>query len=464
MSLKIVVMAALCSLSLWSVNVVADVSAWRTDGHGWVLRKMPGEKNFQKFFAVGLWNIPGYTREAMEKDTELYRRSAQPYLARSENYNMVYLPPGTGDVAGKRVEVVGSVGFYEALRACQTSISSSEAKDRDYQERHYLEQEAESPKFIGMLDRTIDGIISLSAGSDHIWAPIDEIVGGGAGNGWCWSARVGRAIRKRILRREPHGLVFTDLVGISRGNSYLFEHRYLQTHHSMPATPPYEALGVGAKRLPERPLLGFVQAYDGSPVYVNGTADYVDYDLPTLRRFFYENLKICAHDYQSCGDVFGINSFIDCNNYPVLAGVAVDGIKAGVGAGTPVWIFFDGNGYAQPAGQDVNTFVKNLKCQMYTSIIHGATGVMFWNDRSLSPDVFNALEPVVREISQQIPLFRGKTIRTHFEGDVHYMVKRVDGKGRVLIAANTSPSEVASLDFNSLHISLQPFEVLVKNL
>ena len=372
MNLRRGFLVALCSLVLSMVAAANGGSLWRTSSDGWVLRKSPGDKNYRKFFAIGVWNIPGYTREAMETDTELYRRSAFPYLEQSDCYNMVYLPPGKDSVPGNRVEVVGSVGFYEALLKCQSElVGMTDGKDRDYQVRHYLQEHAESPDFIRMLDETVHKIIMNGQGNDHIWAPIDEIVGGGAGNGWCWSPQVGRTIKRCILQREPHALVFTDLVGISRGNSYLFERRYLQTHRQMPAAPPYEALGEGAKQLPERPLLGFVQAYDGSPVYANGTTDYVDYDLPTLRRFFYENLKICAHDYRGCGDVFGINSFIDCNNYPVLAGIAVDGIKAGVGAKTPVWIFFDGNGYAQPGGQDVAAFVKNLKCQMYTSVIHG---------------------------------------------------------------------------------------------
>lgn len=465
MNLKRFFLIALCSCGLSMVAVAKGNSLWRTSSDGWVLRKVPGDKNYHKYFAIGVWNIPGYTHEAMEDDTELYRRSAFPYLEQSECYNMVYLPPGKGNVPGNRVEVVGSVGFYKALLKCQSEVSGlTQGKDRDYAVRHYLQAHAESPEFVKMLDETVHKIITTGHGSDHIWAPIDEIVGGGAGNGWCWSPQVGNAIKKSILRQEPHALVFTDLVGISRGNSYLFERRYLQTHRQMPETPPYEALGEGAKQLPERPLLSFVQAYDGSPVYVSGTTDYVEYDLPTLRRFFYENLKICVRDYRGCGDVFGINSFIDCNNYPVLAGVVVDGIKAGVGAKTPVWIFFDGNGYAQPSGQDAAAFVKNLKCQMYTSIIHGATGVMFWNDRSLPPDVFKALEPVVMEIAKQVPVFEGRTLLTHFEGDVHYMVKRVAGGKRVLIAANTSTSNSAPLVFESHHLTLQPYEVQILKL
>ena len=34
---------------------------------------------------------------------------------------------------------------------------------------------------------------------------------------------------------------------------------------------------------------------------------------------------------------------------------------------------------------EVNEYVKELKCQMYTSITHGATGVFFWNDRTKTP-------------------------------------------------------------------------------
>ena len=458
--------AALLCLAATNTAFGEEQSRWRTGKDGWVLRKAPGEKHYEKFFAVGLWNIPGYTKSAMEEDAALYRRNASPYLSQSSNYNAVYLSPGSDPVAGKRIEVTGSIAFHEALKAYQTTIPGiSNGKDRDYQARQYMKNHAGSRDFTDMLDKAIDNVIRSSQAGDHIWAPIDEITGGGAGSGWGWSPEVGEKIRERIHKREPHTLIYTDLVGISRGNTFLFEQLYLKNHKAMPHDVPYEALGQGAKILPERPLLGFVQAYDGSPVYVNGTADYTDYDLPTLRRFFYENLKISARHFRKCSDVFGINSFIDCNTYPVLAGIAVDGIKAGAGKDTPVWIFFDGNGYAQPSHQNAAAFVQNLKCQIYTSIIHGATGIMFWNDRSLSPDVFNALEPVIEEVQQYAGhLFKAPTIACSYEGDIHYIIKETSDGSRTIIAANTHPQTPATLSYGSLHHQMKPYEVFIQKL
>lgn len=449
------------AVCLWAESVrQAHLSKWKTQ-QGWALRKAPGASRYEKFFAVGVWNIPGYTKEAMENAPQAYRSGAAAYLQHSPLYNMVYLSPGADDAAAGRVEVTGSIAFYECLKACQQAVPSAGGTDADYAVRQQLRLQAQEGEasFLQRLDDAIDRNIRAIGTNDHIWAPVDEIAGGGAGSGWCWSPEVGRRIRQRIRRREPHTLVYTDLLGISRGSSYLFERRYLQSHAALPSEPPYDALGEGARRLPQRPLLGFVQAYDGSPVYVNGTADYVSYDLPTLKRFFYENLRICARDYRACGDVFGINSFIDCNTYPVLAGVAVDGIRSGVGPDVPVWIFFDGNGYARPAHQSPEAFAGNLKCQMYISIIHGATGILFWNDRSLSPEVFQALEPVLTELKDREPIIKAGTLEQHLEGDVHYMVKRLSDGRTYFVAANTLTDKEATCSYNGQVHRLPPYGV-----
>ena len=125
------------------------------------------------------------------------------------------------------------------------------------------------------------------------------------------------------------------------------------------------------------PLLGFYQAFDGSPVYhfKGGNYSYVEYDFNELSRLWVENLRILANAYKENGDVFGINAFRDFYAHPVLAGITVDAMREGLGEGAPIWLYFDGNGYAKPGNVSPSAYLKNVKCQIYTAIVHGATGI-----------------------------------------------------------------------------------------
>ncbi|MDO5571791.1 MAG: hypothetical protein Q4F97_10070 [Bacteroidales bacterium] len=456
----LIITALVLLLSLTAV--FSQQSKWKVKD-GWAMRKEAGKLGYEKFFAVGVWNIPGYNKEAMENDPEGYRKSAKIYLDKSDNYNAVYLSPGKDKDSKGRVEVTGSIGFYETLKEIQSRIPNlSSNKDNAYQARQYIKENVNSEWFTAPIDSMIKSIKKAYGKNDYIWAPIDEIVNGGAGSGWCWHPEVGEMIKERINKECPNTLVFTDLVGIARGNAYLFEKNYLKKHSDMPKEVPYSELGEDAQFVEERPLLGFVQGYDGSPVYVNGSLNYVDYSLYDLKRLFYENMKICAKDYRKCGDVFGINAFIDCNTYPELAGITVDAIKAGAGKDTPVWMFFDGNGYAKPSDVNASDFIKNLKCQMYTSIIHGATGILFWNDRSLSPEVFDNLEPIVAEIQNNIPIFCMNTETVIINNDTHCMVKTNGINKEYLIAANTSKTKTLNVNIAGFEsLTLEPYQVKI---
>lgn len=452
----------LITIILFSVGLSAQQSSWKTNKDGWIMRKSPNSKKYEKFFAIGLWNVPGYTTEAMENAPISYRENAKKYLNNTSLYNIVYMSPGKEKDIHDRVEITGSIAFYEFLKEYGNNILDiTKGADSDYAKRQYIKNNVNNPEFVKALDSTIQHTIDLNGSVDHIWAPIDEIVNGGGGGGWCWHPDLGEKIKERIKKKEKNTLIYTDLMGMGRGNTYLFEKNYLKTNKSMPTTPPYEMLGNEAKIMEARPLLGFFQAFDGKPVYINGTASYTEYDLETLKILFYENIKLCAKDYKGCGDVFGINAFIDFNTHPVLAGVTVDAIKAGIGNDTPVWLFFDGNGYAKPSGMSATNFVNLLKCQIYTSIIHGATGVLFWNDRSKSPDVFNALEPIIEELANNKDLFYLNSVTKKFSGNLHYMIKK-DGDKKYIIASNTSKTEPVELNISGIEKrNLAPLEVFI---
>lgn len=174
------------------------------------------------------------------------------------------------------------------------------------------------------------------------------------------------------------------------------------------------------------PLLGFYEAYDGTPVYqfTNGEYSYNKYDRETLINIWKENIRIISEDYKGNGDVFGINAFLDFYAYPILAGITVDALRTGLGGSkVPIWLYFDGNGYAKPSNLTPSDYLKIVKCQIYTAIIHGATGVLFWNDWSKTPEVFDELVPIMEELNNNLAIIKLNTLETMVDGDQHVTIK-----------------------------------------
>lgn len=446
----------ICGLFMCTTVLFSQQSSWRTE-KGWVMKKAPGCKKYKRFFAIGIWNVPGYNKIAMEDAGDDYRESTRPFFNGTKLYNMVFMNPGKPGFPNHRIEIMGSIPFYKTLKAFQKSLPGLAVdKDWQYKARNYLREHPDDSRFVSMMDSSILDIRKRCSNTDHVWAQIDEIVQGGSGGDWSWYPEIGEQIAKRIKKQEKNTLIYTDLMGMPRGNSYLFALNYFKTHKTMPKEPPYEIL----PKVKRHNLNAFAQSYDGTPVYIDGTFDYTPLDSARLIDAIYTNIKLCSKDYKQCGDVFGVNVFMDTNRYPILSGISVDAIKEGVGEDRPVWIFFDGNGYAVPDGESVPFFIKNLKCQMYTSLIHGATGVMFWNDREKSTDIFNGLNKVVAEMTARENVLKMDTEKKSWNGDLHYMIKK-NGKLRYLIASNTNKKQNKILHLPGMKsLNLRPLDVM----
>jgi len=427
------------------------------------LRKKPGGNKYEKFFAIGLWNVPGYTfTKANDPDTE--KSNAKLFSERTRNYNMVFVDAGySKDYMKGIVQFISCANFPATLKNYLDKVPSINTDEvvSPYFRAQYLRKDINNPKLKEALDSTINYLCQLNSHNDYAWAPIDKIVQGGANN-WNWPACVGDLINERIKNKVKGGLVFTDLVGEVRGNSYLFEQLYLKTHASLPGNPPMEQLSKEAREFVKNPLLGFRVAYDGSPVYEFKNGDCKDYDPETLKKLWFENIKLYSAGFKNSGDVFGINAYKDFFAYPILSGITVDAIKAGIGSEIPVWLYFDGNGYARESNVSAEDYVKNVKCQMYTSIVHGATGVLFWNDRRKTPEVFDALAPILKEMNDNVKIFVLKTIETKADNDLHYTIKKRDSKHKYIIATNTSLSNTLLINIKGVSKkSLKPLEVYV---
>lgn len=254
----------------YSIGVYAQQSEWKINHDGWVLRKKCKNTGYEKFFAVGLWKVRGYTFKAIEEDDLTnYRKNVKLYLENNTLYNMAYMPAGNSNTRIKdKVELTSTIDIPESLNQYLDKFSQlNRGKDKDYFRKQYIKKNINDKELNNVLDSVINRIIKANNGNDYIWAPIDEIVNGGAGGGWCWHPAVGIKINERIKLKQKHTLVYTDLLGVGRGNTYLFEYAYLHSHDSLPDKPPYEVLSEQARTYSEKPLLSFNQAYNGLPVY-----------------------------------------------------------------------------------------------------------------------------------------------------------------------------------------------------
>lgn len=437
---------------------------WKVDGDGWVLQKGLSGKKFEKFFAIGTWHVPGYVfTDSEEADDAQYQRNASLFQERTAPIQLVFVTPGLQKAyMSDKIHVLNP--FSPMLHKFLDQRSGiTEGKDKDYYRNRYLEKMVDSPEFEEFLDTEIRQLLDNLPNDKYIFSHIDEIAMGGVSR-WAIPPAAGAKITERLKLQHKNALVFVDLLGHAKGSTYLFEKKYLQTHDALPPDPPYDLATPGALES-TIPLLGFFHSYNGLPVYqfIDGNYSYTTHGYETLKSIWYENAKLIAEGYKTCGDVFGINAFGDFRTYPALAGVTVDALRAGLGEGVPVWLYFDGNGYAKPANVTPEAYIELVKCQIYTAIIHGATGIMFWNDWHKTPEVFDALLPMLKELNDNMDIIKLKTLETKVDGDLHVMIKKEKGK-KYVIASNTNKSEALPLNRPGIQKqTLNPLEVYISD-
>lgn len=430
---------------------------------GWVLQKGLSGDKFEKFFAIGTWHVPGYVfTDSIEQDTQQYQKNASLFLERTAPINMVFMSTGyQKDYMSEKTHILNP--FSPMLHKYLDQVSGlPDGKDKDYYRSQYLKKAVNSPEFEEYLDTEIGKIFETLTNDQFIFSHIDEIALGGVSK-WAVPPSVGAKINERVKLQNPDALVFVDLLGHCKGSTYLFEENYLQTHDSLPNDPPYELVDPGAIEC-EIPLLGFFQAHNGLPVYqfYQGKYSYTDYDFDTLKSIWYENTKLIASAYKGSGDVFGINAFRDYFAYPVLSGITVDALREGLGANTPIWIYFDGNGYAKPDDMTAQEYIKTVKCQIYTSVVHGATGILFWNDWRKTPEVFDLLLPMLKELNENLPVVELKTIDKKVDNNLHILIKEGKKGKKYIIATNTSKTDNLPLNIPGIEKeTLSPLEVYI---
>lgn len=433
------------------------------DTEDWIYRKNKETGKEEKFFAIGIWAIPGYALyegAANEASAAIFRaKTANCNIVQYGNIDQKYLKPYM-----KEKTFMASTFAYVLQYDYLNKKGLPTGADRDYYRTQFMKANPNAPDLVQAFDNAVNSITNQFQGYDLTFSSIDEIALGGIAR-WFIPASVGDRIYESIKKRKSDAIVFVDLLGHGRGSTFFFEKNYLKTHSAMPNNPPYDLLSEEARKQTKFPLLGFFEAHDGTPVYKfdeNGEYSYNDPDATKLRNIWFENVKQVAAAYKTNGNVFAINAFSNFYADPTLAGITVDALKEGLGD-KPVWLYFDGNGYAKPANMSAGNYADIVKSQIYTSLVHGATGVFFWNDSSKEPIVFDAMQPVLKELNENLPILYLPTIERKTAGDLHFMIKKEAGSGKkYIIAVNSSKTTTLQLNIQGLQkSSLSPMEVYI---
>lgn len=374
---KLLLIFVIC---FYSNNIFSQKSIWRTDSSGWVLKKKNSENSFGKFFAVGLWGLPD------NKQDNIYLESKQFYDL-TKPFDMIYLRSSdTKKYMSNKIIISGTSEFpWFINRYLKNSISKKYINRSNSLDMNFLENNSQSELLKKEINNAIDLVVNLHYKNgihEYIWAPMDEVSS--------WPPSIPELLYTQIKLKDKNALVYVDLLG--NGKKKSFKNKTGSNINSEHISNKFE-------------------------------------------EEWYLNIKEIAGEYSHSGDVFGLNSYTDFFLKPKLAGISVDAIKAGIGKNVPVWLWFDASYYAKPSSISSNDeYIQNVRCQIYTSIIHGATGVMFWTYSNTNIEKFNSFTPIVDELRSNIPIIKSETIQQKMIGDLHYILKKYKGKVYVIIS------------------------------
>ncbi|RIJ45390.1 hypothetical protein D1614_23260, partial [Maribellus luteus] len=216
-----------CVLILFSIafhqQSIAQKFNWKTGHDGWIMSQEEGNREYEKFFAIGPWHVPGYVfTNSPEADEQTYRENAALFQKKSEPFNMLFVTPGTQkDYMADKIHILNP--FSPMLHAYIDKIPGlPTGDDKDYYRSRAIKERVNSPEFEQYLDAEIKKLSENLPNDKYIYSHIDEIALGGVGK-WAVPPSVGAKISNRLKKQDKNALVFVDLLGHSKGSTYFFE-------------------------------------------------------------------------------------------------------------------------------------------------------------------------------------------------------------------------------------------------
>lgn len=441
---------------LISFNFLYTSPNWHIE-NGWTY------KDGKKFFAIGIWGIPDYQpvlliTDSDSRNIEIFRRNSHLFnlifiqFAREQKYmQQNLLATGFGHFLWKLKDGYNGLPQYKPDKDGNGIIDLSEMK--------FIKNNL-YPYFNEYFKNIVLEIKERFREFDHIWFISDEPNTGF--NDWFWYPSIINTYYQAIKMNTNLPLTYIDLSGNVRGDRYSYEINFIKKYGKS-----LESLPAGENRNllqgdPQK-MQSYVFSADGIPVYKfnENSKSWIYNDLNLFDNKIYYNIYQVAQIYGLSCDVLGLNAYFDFYRNPALSGVSVRAMKDACGDYKPIWLFFDGAGHAKPESVSDEEYINNVKCQVYCSIVHGASGILFWSTKETSDNYWSNMKKLVEELNLNSELFKSREIDSGTIGDLHYSVREKDNGEKNIIVVNTNKESAQETSFYNHKIFLKPLEVLI---
>lgn len=429
-------------VSLAVGNSDSEKIAWSVQ-EGWVY------KNGEPFLAIGTWGIPGYDPRFSGDD--LLGNEAI-FEKASDRFNIIHTLIYRQHSYMKDTILLSGNGlwkwrFLEGYNGHKSmSIDQNSNKIIDFNEMKYIRDHLDSYYTFYIENNIVEEMNAALKDYNFVWLLPDEAANARDWS-WYWSPEVLQSYYNAIKFHQSSSLVLLDLLGGDSGNHYLFEEAYRNRYGHQPTKLDRGKEYLGGKPEPEN-WHTFKYCADGTPVY-DPQKGWKKKPKKMLADNYYDNIKVTSQAYDAACDVISINNYLEFFDDPKNAGIAVDAFKAGCGATKPVWPFFDGNMFLV-RNKSIHkiapsAYAQNVRCQIYTALVHGATGVLFWTRPDLDElarEYWPKIEAIADELNNQAELIKMPAIieQSNLKNDVQWVVKS-DGLNTAIFVVNTSKEQ-----------------------
>lgn len=435
-------------------------SHWHID-NGWVYR------NGEKFFAIGIWGIPKYQFIFSRIDSDSVNISN--FKDANKAFNLIYVHYGREKRYMENSLLFTGWGVlrWRFTKGFNGLDSFMPDKDSDgilnFYEMKFIKNHLVSYYNSYIKKSVVENIISHFKNFEYIWYLADEPNSGG--DGWCWYPSIIRSFNESVKSVTDSSLTFVDLGGSISGDRYTYEQNYIRKFgHALDSL----AIGTNTDSLQGDPsyIRSYDYAFDGTSVFKYDSLKnrWTRRPIALFRNKYYANIYQTATGYCSTADVMGLNCYADFFHYPEAANIAVTAIKNACGEEKPVWIYFDGAGYKKPRSMSNKEYIKLVKCQIYISILSGATGVLFWSTKDTENSYWILLKKLANELNINSLIFKSEILRRGHQGPVFYSIYVSKAGQKTIIAANSHKNEEFQFGIASeINITLKPLEVKILN-
>jgi hypothetical protein len=422
-------------------------------------------KNGEKFFAIGVWGFPQYEFKLLKRDTEV--SNIRVYKELEQIFNLIYIQYGREqDYMQDGLLFTGFGHFIWKMKKGFSGLEfflpdKNQNKKIELQEMQFIKDNLQKYYSRYIYENIVLDISNRFKSHNFIWFLMDE-PNTGFGD-WVWYPEIVKSYDDAVKKASDSTLTYVDLFGTIRGDRYSYEHNYRKMYGKR-----MEELSVGKnqKLLQGDTLIlnSYIYSADGMPVYrFNTLRNQWEYtDLQQFTDKFYYNIFFTASIYGLCADILGVNCYYDYYHYPYAAGLTVDAIKDACGSEKPVWLFFDGAAHAKPRNISNKEYIENVRCQIYSSIIQGASGVLIWSKKEVSTQYWNLILRLCKELQQNSEIIKGIEIERGQIQNIIYSIRETKDGKRYFIAANTDTENSAEFKLANKDLLMNPLQVIIE--